>query len=134
MKTYKILIGISFVLILYFLIVGFNKPTQERWVAPASADKIINPIKNDAAAAKSGKKIYAQLCAVCHGAKGKGDGIAAASLNPKPANFKNAEIQKQTDGALFWKITNGRTPMAAYKESLSETQRWQLVNYLRTFK
>lgn len=134
MKTYKILVSISFVLFFYLLIVGFNKPTQEKWKAPASANKITNPLKDDVAAAKNGKKIYAQLCAVCHGLKGKGDGIAAASLNPKPANFNNAEIQKQTDGAIFWKITNGRTPMASYKESLGETQRWQLVNYIRTFK
>ena len=134
MKTYKILASISFVLIFYLLILGFNKPTQERWIAPASANKIINPFKNDADAAKRGKKIFTQLCAVCHGLKGKGDGIAAVSLNPKPANFNNAEIQKQTDGALFWKLTNGRTPMASYKESLSETQRWQVINYIRTFK
>jgi mono/diheme cytochrome c family protein len=133
MKTYKILVSISLVLIFSFLMVSFNKPTQEKWIAPKSADKIINPIKDDVSASKVGKKIYAQLCAVCHGANGKGDGIAAASLNPKPANFKNAEIQKQTDGALFWKITNGRAPMASYKESLSETQRWQLINYIRTF-
>ena len=134
MKIYKILTGISLVLIFYFLMVGFNKPTQVKWIAPKSADKIINPIKNDMAATKSGKKIYTQLCAVCHGSKGKGDGIAAVSLNPKPANFNNVDIQKQTDGALFWKITNGRTPMASYKESLSEIQRWQLINYIRTFK
>lgn len=133
MKTYKTLGGISLALIFSFLIYSFDSPVQEKWIAPKSADENINPIKDDVSAAKSGKKIYTQLCAVCHGVKGKGDGIAAASLIPAPANFSNAEIQNQTDGALFWKISNGRTPMASYKESLSETQRWQLINYIRTF-
>ena len=81
-----------------------------------------------------GKKLYNQMCAVCHGAKGKGDGVAGAALNPKPTNFTSASVQAQTDGAIFWKITEGRSPMASYKTILKEEQRWQLVNYLRTFK
>jgi len=74
------------------------------------------------------------MCVICHGAKGKGDGIAGVSLNPKPGNFTIERIQSQTDGAIFWKLTNGKAPMAAYKEILTETQRWELVNYIRTFK
>lgn len=104
------------------------------WVAPASADNLKNPIKNDANAILEGKKLFKQLCEICHGAKGKGDGIAGLSLKPKPANFTIAKIQQQTDGALYWKMTEGRAPMASYKEALTETQRWQLVNYIRTLK
>ena len=70
---------------------------------------------------------------ICHGTKGAGNGVAGASLKPKPANFTLKEIQAQSDGAIFWKITEGRTPMAAYK-MLSDTQRWQLVSYIRTLK
>lgn len=105
------------------------------WVAPASADNVANPLKGQADAAAAGKKLYATYCAVCHGDKGKGDGIAAAGLNPKPADHTSAKVQGQTDGAIFWKITTGRAPiasMASYEKTLTETQRWQLVDFIRT--
>ena len=37
----------------------------------------------------------------------------------------------QTDGNLFWKITNGKAPMASYEELLTDNQRWKVVNYIR---
>jgi len=43
-------------------------------------------------------------------------------------------VQNQSDGAIYWKITNGNPPMASYKETLTEEQRWQLVNYIRELK
>ena len=108
--------------------------SQSTWVAPKSADAIENPFQNDDKAVKQGKSIYAQFCAICHGDKGKGDGVASAALNPKAANFLTEKFQKQTDGAVYWKLTEGKAPMASYKETLSETQRWQLVNYLKSLK
>jgi mono/diheme cytochrome c family protein len=107
---------------------------QSSWVAPKSADAIENPLKNDQKATKQGKALYAQLCAVCHGDKGKGDGLASATLTPKPADFSANEFSSQIDGAVYWKLTEGRAPMASYKESLTDTQRWQLVNYLKSLK
>ena len=41
-------------------------------------------------------------------------------------------VKKQSDGALFWKLTEGKAPMPAYDKTLSETDRWQVINYLRT--
>jgi mono/diheme cytochrome c family protein len=107
---------------------------QTAWVAPSSANELKNPFANNEDALKKGKKLYAQNCAICHGDKGKGDGIAGAALKPKPANFTLESIQSQSDGAIFWKLTAGRSPMAAYKEILSEEQRWQLITYIRTLK
>jgi len=120
------------------LIVGLsslkNNSIISDWKAPASADKIINPIKITEPSINIGKKLYTTYCAACHGNKGKGDGLAAASLNPKPANFTLDKIQNQTDGAIYWKLTEGRSPMAGYKGSLSDEQRWHLVNFIRTLK
>lgn len=104
------------------------------WVAPSSADTIKNPLKGNADATTAGKKLYATYCVVCHGDKGKGDGIAAAGLNPRPADHTSAKVQSQTDGAIFWKLTNGRPPMASYAKTLTVTQRWQVINYMRTLK
>jgi mono/diheme cytochrome c family protein len=123
------------IIVVLVLFVGFvNAKAQSTWVAPKNADVISNPLKNDQTAIKKGKTLYLQLCAVCHGDKGKGDGVASAALNPKPANFTIDKFHKQTDGAVFWKLTEGKPPMASYKESLSITQRWQLVSYLKTIK
>jgi len=107
---------------------------SQDWKAPPEADKINNPIYNNSVATNEGKKLFNQYCVICHGISGKGDGIAGMTLKPRPSNFTTDKVQSQTDGAIFWKMTNGRPPMASYKEILSENQRWQLVNYIRTLK
>lgn len=104
------------------------------WVAPASADTMKNPYKGSPDATVAGKKLYTTYCVACHGEKGKGDGPAAASLNPRPANHSSEKVQKQSDGAIFWKLTTGRSPMASYAKILTTQQRWQLVDYIRTLK
>jgi mono/diheme cytochrome c family protein len=104
------------------------------WKAPVTASKMENPLKGDDGATSKGKKLYKQMCAICHGDAGKGDGMAGSSLNPRPANFTSSSIQSQTDGEIYWKLTEGRAPMASYKAILKDNQRWQLVNYIRTFK
>jgi mono/diheme cytochrome c family protein len=124
------------VVIVFFTSSGFKIQPNSEWVAPPWADTIKNPFKGNAIAAAEGKKIYASYCVVCHGDKGKGNGIAAAGLNAKPADHTSAKFQKQTDGAIFWKLTKGRTPMpmVSYENTLTVTQRWQVVNYIRTLK
>ena len=111
-----------------------NYQAKAAWVAPASADTIKNPLKGKADAVTAGKKIYGTYCVVCHGDKGKGDGIAAAGLNPRPADHSAAKFQSQSDGAIYWKLTTGRAPMASYDKTLTVTQRWQVINYMRTLK
>jgi mono/diheme cytochrome c family protein len=104
------------------------------WVAPSGADTIKNPLKGKPDAVAAGKKIYATYCAVCHGDKGKGNGMAAAGLNPKPADHTSAKFQSQSDGAIYWKLNTGRAPMASYEKTLTLQQRWQVVNFMRTLK
>jgi mono/diheme cytochrome c family protein len=105
--------------------------TNQPWVAPKYADDIKNPVKGDANATANGKKIFKNMCAVCHGDTGKGNGIAGVTLDPRPADFLAIRVRKESDGAIFWKITEGNPPMASYKALLTEEQRWELVNYIR---
>ncbi len=107
---------------------------QTGWVAPKSADNLKNPYEGSSDAIKAGKKLYKQNCAICHGNKGFGDGLAGMSLKPKPSNLTTATFNKQTDGAIFWKLTEGKSPMPSYKTTFSEKQRWQVVNYLKSIK
>ena len=103
-----------------------------QWNAPASANQLKNPLAGNTSVLKEAKKLYTTNCGPCHGNNGKGDGIAAAALNPKPADHTSAAVQKESDGALYWKMTEGHTPMPSYKQALTDTQRWMLVNYIRS--
>ncbi len=103
---------------------------QGPWVAPPEAKATKNPVKG----VGNAKKTVETNCVSCHGPGGKGDGPAAAALPPpKPANWTAEAVQKETDGELFWKISNGRGAMPPWKH-LPEKDRWELVNYLRTLK
>jgi mono/diheme cytochrome c family protein len=101
------------------------------WVVPAAASAKKNPLAGKADAAAAGKAIFTTTCVPCHGSEGHGDGAAAAALSPKPANFHNASVAGETDGGLFWKLSEGRGAMVGFKATLSETQRWQLITYIR---
>jgi mono/diheme cytochrome c family protein len=118
--------------ILFLLLLPLNTTYAQDWVAPAEADKLSNPISSDATSIAMGKAFFTSICFVCHGDGGKGDGINAPSLERQPADLTSADVQIQSDGALFWKISEGNPPMLTFKDVLSEEQRWQLVNFIRT--
>ena len=75
-----------------------------KWVAPEWADTLKNPFAGSIKATNEGKKLFQLYCVTCHGEEGKGNGPAAASLNPHPADLALKSVQKQTDGSFFWKI------------------------------
>ena len=89
-----------------------------------------NP-QSGAASAAAGKKSAETNCVTCHGASGKGDGVAAAALTPKPADWTSAKVKADSDGVLFCKMSNGRGPMPPWKH-LPDKERWDLVNYIRS--
>ncbi|MFI5221163.1 MAG: c-type cytochrome [Bacteroidia bacterium] len=122
----------SFAVIMIVVFCSFTE--KNPWLAPKEAEGLVNPYEKNPTAMKAGAAIFTQQCVVCHGEKGKGDGIAAAGLDPKPANLTSDKVQNNTDGSLFWKITNGRTPMPTFKGILTDQQRWQVVSYLREFR
>lgn len=104
---------------------------QVVWIAPLSADSIKNPIATSQESVSKGEELYNMYCFSCHGDTGYGDGPAGGSMGIRPANFHDQKVIKQKDGALFWKLTNGKGNMPPFKEALTEEQRWQLVNFLR---
>jgi len=78
------------------------------------------------------KALYAQNCAACHGAEGKGDGPAAKGLDPAPSNFHDLERMAQRSAYGLYNTISlgvGGTSMAAFGK-LSEDERWALAFYV----
>src|SRR5438309_8200538 len=92
--------------------------TNTVWEAPARAARKPNPVPADAKSLAQGKQLYVAACLPCHGPGGKGDGPAAATLERngvrvRPGDLSDPKCWEETDGALFWKLTEGKTPMPA---------------------
>ncbi|MDQ6903980.1 MAG: cytochrome c [Bacteroidota bacterium] len=104
------------------------------WPIPKGGENLKNPEPKDAASIKNGRTLYISYCAPCHGNKGKGDGPASASLNPKPADHTSTAVQAESDGTLYYKISegHGHTAMPPFKAVLSVDQRWAVINFIRT--
>jgi mono/diheme cytochrome c family protein len=80
-----------------------------------------------------GKQVYQARCVLCHGPEGKGDGPAAAALNPKPRNHTDgAYMNSRTDEQLLAVIHNGKGAMPAWKGVLSEQEMQDVLKYVRT--
>jgi len=105
----------------------------EVWTAPPTAAQLKNPLPREDKILKAGRELYLDRCSDCHGDKGKGNGSGAADLEKQPTNFTDTKVHQQSDGELFWKITQGHRPMPGYGKKLTEEQRWQLVHFLRSF-
>jgi len=109
---------------------SFAQSTQ--WVAPKDADNLKNPLVANSNILATARALYVANCGPCHGDKGRGDGPAAPGLNPRPADHTSTSVQNETDGSLFWKLSEGRNPMPTYKKIFTDEQRWELVLFIRS--
>ena len=118
------------------LILSFSTFTQPTpWTVPDKAAQTPNPVKADSESLATGKSLWVKHCQSCHGKKGMGDGNKAASLKTAPGDFTKANFQKQSDGSLFHKTSEGRKDMPSFKKKITDPEEiWSLVNYMRTLK
>jgi len=105
---------------------------QAAWQAPPHVKLLQNPVKTDGAALERGQALFRRYCLPCHGPTGAADGKMARRLEYKPANLTLEDMNKLTDGEIFWKISKGRAPMPRWEEQFSERERWDLVSFVRT--
>ena len=76
-----------------------------------------------------GAALFAENCAACHGAQGRGDGPAAKGLDPVPANFHDAaRMAERSVYGLYNAVTLGvpGTSMTPFAK-LGEQDRWALA-------
>ena len=95
-----------------------------------------NPTAADEASITRGAELYVINCQMCHGAAGEGNGtIAPFLVNFKPADLTADVAQSKSDGSIFLTITNGLDDrMPALNENLTVSERWDVVNFVRTLK
>src|SRR5689334_4159828 len=130
----KTLIGYLAVLVFSATIIMAFRPSPQQakpWVVPDNFKAMKNPVKFDKTAAAA---LYSTHCKSCHGKEGLGDGTKAAQLDTKCGDFSSAAFQKQSDGSLFYKTSEGRDDMPSFKKKIPDPNDiWQLVHYMRTF-
>lgn len=135
MKSKILKVTTALIVLFSFLVFSSFRQGKKPWNAPDKYVKMTNPLKSDDATMKAGKAIWTKHCQSCHGKSGLGDGSKAPQLKTEPGDFSKADIQKQTDGSLFYKVSEGRDDMPSFKKKLEDEEEiWQVVTYLRSFK
>jgi mono/diheme cytochrome c family protein len=130
---------------IFLLIAAFIRQPEDPWKVPEKYAKMKNPVKADNASIMAGKEIYREHCTGCHGLNGKGFGKRSENLTVSPADFSADAFQKQTDGAILYKIYVGHSEMPGFKKKfpgnkgVSEDNFGKtripgdVVNFLRSF-
>ena len=105
------------------------------WLVAFNVVNVRNPVPPDQRSLEAGRQTYMELCAVCHGDTGRGDGPAGLRLVPRPADFRVHMAAGHTDGELLYWVTYGMagTAMPAFGDQLTERERWDVINFIRTF-
>ena len=92
-----------------------------------------NPSANDPAAAAAGLSHYRENCLGCHGARDVDTSEFAKGLNPAPPMLDMDDVQKMSDGELYWVVANGlrATGMPAFAPTHSPREIWHIVSFVR---
>jgi mono/diheme cytochrome c family protein len=115
------------VLFLQFLLPVIN---AQEWVVPEDRKGRLSTFQFDDNTRKAGEKLFTVNCMSCHGTPGKGNFL---KLVPPPGDPATDKIQHNTDGEIFFKISEGRGQMPSFKSVLSTTDIWNVISYLRSF-
>jgi mono/diheme cytochrome c family protein len=110
------------------------RPTtqDELFKAKDAAATLRNPVPASAESVARGADLYRTNCVVCHGEQGHGDGPVGRKFDPSPVDLNKDYTQSQADGQLFFTLTRGRVAMPFYRDALSQQERWDVINYLRS--
>jgi mono/diheme cytochrome c family protein len=112
--------------------------TEEKPATPAAAPPRADAVKAAGVTANKGKDIFATNCSACHGAGGKGDGVAAAALNPKPRDLTDKAYMATLKDKYLREIIAkggaavGKSPiMPAFGANLKEEEIGEVVAFIR---
>jgi len=117
-------------------VTGWEPPVDMK-----ATSRLTNPRSKTAESINRGRVVYETYCQVCHGAAGKGDGpVSMLGGGPFPAvrNLTDDVARGRSDGYLYGVLINatamGRGLMPRYGDKIKGTDRWDVVNYVRTLQ
>lgn len=117
--------------ILSVLFLMFSITVSGQWNVPDNFKNKKAPQDATYELVKTGKSIYTNKCASCHGHPGKGDFL---KLNPSPTDFGTEKFQKEnTEGSVFFKMNEGMGGMPSFKHQLSGTDKWCVTFFIKSF-
>ena len=93
-----------------------------------------NPLDKSESNLKEGKRLYANYCTHCHGAKGMGDGLVAQHNGPKPPAYSSDQLKNLPEGKMFHTTQFGKNMMGQHASQLTATQRWKIIMYIQMFQ
>jgi mono/diheme cytochrome c family protein len=103
-----------------------NAVIDPSWAVPPKAVERQNPMRDKPNAFLGGRKLFERTCVECHG------DATHPRTNHAP-DLSSPAVQSETDGSLFWRISQGNSRRAMPSFSnIPEAQRWQLVLYIRS--
>jgi mono/diheme cytochrome c family protein len=109
---------------------------RHRAPIPEAYAGLVNPVTADEASLERGGELFVTHCASCHGDGAMGDGPAGTGLDPAPVPIAHTS-QMMSDSYLFWRVSEGgamepfNSAMPAWKETLDEQARWDVLNYVQ---
>jgi mono/diheme cytochrome c family protein len=128
MKARNIILNLS---AFFLILMPVFSMAQSEWMVSADKQAQKSPVAFTPVSVKAGKQVFMTNCKSCHGDLTKDNGLP---LIPKPTDLGlQAFLDKNSDGSIFNKITDGQATMPTFKSILSAEQRWNIVNYIRSF-
>jgi mono/diheme cytochrome c family protein len=116
-----------------FLVLFFAVSTQlsaQEWIVPADEAGKLSPFAFSDSTRQAGGVLYNNNCKSCHGDPGKNNVVKLVPIPPDPAS---EQMQKNTDGGMNYKLASGRGLMPSFKNTLSMTDTWKIVSFMRSF-
>lgn len=125
---------VKFMKRIYILLIIFSSfafaSTAQEWIVPADNEAKLSAFAFTDSTRKAGGDLFNLNCKSCHGDPGKNNAVKLVPLPPDPASV---QMQKNSDGAFFYKVAEGRGLMPSFKNTLSATDTWKIISYLRGF-
>lgn len=135
MKSPKLLsiVAVTFLLLIPFMVCGQSKDKNKE--IPKKYRRMSNPYADNESDVFIGETVYKLHCFSCHGYSGSGNGPKASSLDSEIGSLAENKFQSYSDGEIYYKIMFGNDHMSSYEKIIkTDEDKWQLVNYIRTFK
>jgi len=104
---------------------------QSQWIIPNTLKNIKNPFAGNTQSTQKGKDLYYIHCHSCHKDPGKNNVLP---LQPPPIDIASVKMQSNTDGEIFFKVSEGKGQMPRFNKTLSKNEIWELVAFIRSLK